>query len=164
MHLLVYMDFNTHLSLVCIDTYNKCSQSLWKEGWNYCLSPITLLSVLWRNSRGFFCLDCRCEHSHRICVLFIIWLFLQKDISEEVSGFRRTSYSLLKRQEAGFIKTGSRTLQISIIFFFVQILFLLRKKTTFVPETDQGWKHKQSSFSLNLIAEIYIFVHLPAIL
>ena len=26
----------------------------------------------------------------------------------------------------------------SIIVFFVQILFLLRKKTIFIPETDQG--------------------------
>ena len=37
---------------------------------------------------------------------------------EEASGFRRSSYSLLKRQKAGFTKTGSRTLQISIIVFF----------------------------------------------
>ena len=56
-------------------------------------------------------------------------------MSEEVSCFRRSSYSLLKRQEAGFTKTGSLTLQILIIVFFVQILFLLRKKTIFVPET-----------------------------
>ena len=39
-------------------------------------------------------------------------------MTEEVSGFRRSSYSLLKRQEAGFTETESRTLQISIIFFF----------------------------------------------
>ena len=39
-------------------------------------------------------------------------------MSEELSGFRRSGYSLLKRQEAGFTKTGSRTLQISIIVVF----------------------------------------------
>ena len=77
-------------------------------------------------------------------------------MTEEVSGFRRFSYSLLKRQEAEFTKAGIRTLQISIIvffffffllfffFFFVQMLFLLRKRTKFVPETDGGWKHKQT--------------------
>ena len=41
-------------------------------------------------------------------------------MSEEVSGFRRSNYSLLKRQEAGFTKTGSRILQTSIIVFFVR--------------------------------------------
>ena len=65
-------------------------------------------------------------------------------MSEEVSGFQRSSYSLFKRQEAGFTKTGSRTLQILIIVFSVQILFLLRKKTIFVPETDRRWKQKQT--------------------
>ena len=44
-------------------------------------------------------------------------------MSEEVSGFRLSSYSLLKRQEAGFTKTGSQTLQISIVFFCLDTIF-----------------------------------------
>ena len=48
-------------------------------------------------------------------------------MSEEVSGFRRSSYSVLKRQEVGFTKTGSRTLKISIIVFF----FFFRPDTIF---------------------------------
>ena len=65
-------------------------------------------------------------------------------MNEEVSRFQCSSYSLLKRQEAGFTKTGNRSLQISINVLFVHILFLLRKITVLVPETDHGLKHKQT--------------------
>ena len=47
------------------------------------------------------------------------FLFISHRIGvEKASSFRRSSYSLLKRQKAGVTKTGSRTLQISIIVFF----------------------------------------------
>ena len=48
--------------------------------------------------------------------------------------FRRSSYFLLKRQEAGFIKTGSRTLQISITVFFFFFFFFFRPNTIFAKE------------------------------
>ena len=51
-------------------------------------------------------------------------------MSEKVSGFRRFSYSLSKRQEAGFTKTGSRTLQILMILFF------FRPDTIFAKEEN----------------------------
>ena len=56
-----------------------------------------------------------------------------------MSGFRRSRYSLLKIQGAGFTKTGSRILQISIIvvflfFFFVFVFF--RPDTIFDKEEN----------------------------
>ena len=69
-------------------------------------------------------------------------------MSEEVSGFQRSSYSLLKRQEAGFTKTGSRTLQISIIVFFSSSYFfrLGRKQYLFQKLIGDGNTSKHIIF------------------
>ena len=54
-------------------------------------------------------------------------------MSEEMSGFRRSRYFLLKRQESGFTKTGSRTLRISIN---VCLLLFFRPDTIFAKKEN----------------------------
>ena len=49
-------------------------------------------------------------------------------MSEEGIGFRCSSYSILKRQEAGFTKTGSQTSQILIIVVFRPVTIFAKEE------------------------------------